>query len=260
MGPPTLNPAGQKSEHHRLALKVPASGPVLRPAFGPVLCTSQKFRILEKCPFYNYFFNAYVYATLLFIASFRGVKLIIAYARVSTNSQSNHDQIVTLKKAGAGRIFAEKMSGTRGDRPQLRRALAALGEGDVLMVTRLDRLARSTRDLLNTLDQVAKKGARFKSLGDPWCDSTSPHGKLMLTILGGLAEFERSLIVARTSEGRARAKALGVRFGRKLKLDAFQRDEAIKLLDKGLTQSHIAKFLKVDQSTISRLAAREAAE
>jgi DNA invertase Pin-like site-specific DNA recombinase len=89
-----------------------------------------------------------------------------------------------------------------------------LDAGDVLMVTRLDRLARSTRDLLNILDAIGKAGAGFKSLGDTWADTTTPHGRLMLTVLGGLAEFERELILARTGDGRARAKARGVRFGR----------------------------------------------
>ena len=96
--------------------------------------------------------------------------------------------------------------------------LNRLEAGDVLIVTRLDRLARSTRDLLNVLDAVAKQGAGFRSLKDAWADTTTPHGRLMLTILGGLAEFERELIRARTGEGRKRAKDRGVRFGRPRKL------------------------------------------
>jgi DNA invertase Pin-like site-specific DNA recombinase len=95
----------------------------------------------------------------------------------------------------------------RRNRKGLAKALAALEPGDVLLVTRLDRLARSTLDLLNTLDTVSKAGAGFRSLADAWADTTAPHGKLMLTILGGLAEFERSLILTRTGEGRARAVA-----------------------------------------------------
>ena len=119
--------------------------------------------------------------------------------------QSVHNQIVELKAAGASRTFAEKLSGAHSDRPMLRKALAALDEGDTLMVVRLDRLARSTRDLLNILHEVGDKGASFKSLHDRWADTTTPHGRLMLTVLGGLAEFERDLIRIRTSEGRARA-------------------------------------------------------
>ena len=95
------------------------------------------------------------------------------------------------------------------------------------MVCKLDRLARSTRDLLNTLAAVGEAGAAFKSLSDPWADTTTVHGKLMLTVLGGLAEFERHLILVRTSEGRQRAQQRGVRFGRKPKLTAHQQQEAL---------------------------------
>ncbi len=139
--------------------------------------------------------------------------MIYGYARVSTDGQSVDAQVKQLRAAGADQVFRETASGARADRAQLRRALAQLAKGDVLMVTRLDRLARSTRDLLNTLDTIAKAGAGFRSLGDAWADTTSAHGRLMLTILGGLAEFERELIRARTSEGRERAKAQGVKWG-----------------------------------------------
>jgi DNA invertase Pin-like site-specific DNA recombinase len=132
---------------------------------------------------------------------------ITGYARVSTGSQSLDGQLATLKAAGAATIYRETISGARSDRPQLQRLLVRLTPGDVLLVTRLDRLARSTRDLLNVLDTVAKAGASFRSIGDAWCDTTTPHGRLMLTVLGGLAEFESELIRARTGEGRARAKA-----------------------------------------------------
>jgi DNA invertase Pin-like site-specific DNA recombinase len=104
-------------------------------------------------------------------------------------------------------MFRETASGAKTDRAELRKAIAKLDAGDVLMVTRLDRLARSTRDLLNTLATIAEREAGFRSLGDTWADTTPPHGRLMLTVLGGLAEFERELIRARTSEGRSRAQA-----------------------------------------------------
>jgi DNA invertase Pin-like site-specific DNA recombinase len=109
---------------------------------------------------------------------------------VSTGSQSLDGQLATLKAAGAATIYRETISGARSDRPQLQRLLVRLTPGDTLLVTRLDRLARSTRDLLNVLDTVAMAGASFRSLGDAWCDTTTPHGRLMLTVLGGLAEFE----------------------------------------------------------------------
>ena len=119
------------------------------------------------------------------------------------------------------------------------------------MVTRLDRLARSTRDLLNTLAQIADKGAGFRSLGDAWADTTTPHGRLMLTVLGGLAEFERELIRARTGEGRERAKARGVHMGRPPKLTPHQKKEAIKRRDAGEPTREIARMFNVSHSTIS---------
>jgi DNA invertase Pin-like site-specific DNA recombinase len=145
------------------------------------------------------------------------------------------------------------VSGARSDRAELAKVLKRLGEGDVLMVTRLDRLARSTRDLLNILDTIAKAGAGFKSLGDTWADTTTPHGRLMLTVLGGLAEFERELILARTGDGRKRAQARGVRFGRPPALTSHQRQEAIQRLAEGATQADLARTYGVSQATISRL-------
>jgi DNA invertase Pin-like site-specific DNA recombinase len=139
---------------------------------------------------------------------------------------------------------------------QLRRVLDQLDTGDVLMVTRLDRLARSTRDLLNTLATIAGKQAGFRSLGDAWADTTTPHGRLMLTVLGGLAEFERELIRARTGEGRARAKARGVKLGRKPKLTPHQKREALERRERGdETHAEIGRSYNVSGWTISRLTA-----
>src|SRR6516164_4400967 len=162
---------------------------------------------------------------------------IYGYARVSTDGQTLASQDAQLHAAGCAKVYSEKVSGARIDRPELAKVLRRLGEGDVLMVTRLDRLARSTRDLLNILDTIGKAGAGFKSLADTWADTTTAHGRLMLTILGGLAEFERELIAARTGEGRKRAKARGVRFGRPPSLTAHQRQEAIQRLAEGVTQA-----------------------
>ena len=175
------------------------------------------------------------------------------YARVSTDGQSVDAQVKQLRAAGAEKVFKETASGAKTDRAELRRALAKLESGDVLTVTRLDRLARSTRDLLNTLAQIADKGAGFRSLGDAWADTTTAHGRLMLTVLGGLAEFERELIRARTGEGRARAVARGVKLGRKPKLTPHQRKEAIKRRDNGEPMRDIARSYAVSHSTISRL-------
>ena len=178
------------------------------------------------------------------------------YARVSTDGQSVDAQVRQLTKAGCKKVFREVASGAKTDRAQLRRLIAALKAGDVLMVTRLDRLARSTRDLLNTLAAITDRKAGFRSLSDAWADTTTPHGRLMLAVLGGLAEFERDLIRARTAEGRERAKARGVRLGRKPKLTEHQKREAIKRRDNGKeTLADIARSYNVSHSTISRLAA-----
>ena len=178
---------------------------------------------------------------------------ILGYARVSTDGQTLDAQEASLRSAGAERIFAEKISGAVTDRKALAKAIATLGAGDVLLVTRLDRLARSTRYLLNTLAAISDKGAGFRSLSDPWADTTTPHGKLMITVLGGLAEFERSLILARTGDGRARAQARGVRFGRKPKLTQHQASEALARRAAGEALTDIGRSFNVSHSTISRL-------
>ena len=156
------------------------------------------------------------------------------YARVSPGgkSESVDAQAGQLTKVGCRKVFRDvHVSGAKTDRAQLRRVIETLQPGDVLMVTRLDRLARSTRDLLNTLAAITERKAGFRSLGDARADTTTSHGRLMLTVLGGLAEFERDLIRTRTSEGRERAKTRGVRFGSKSKLTAHQRQEAMKRRD-----------------------------
>jgi DNA invertase Pin-like site-specific DNA recombinase len=178
---------------------------------------------------------------------------LLGYGRVSTDGQSLTAQVAELKAAGCTEIFQEKVSGAKSDRKQLTRLIARLDKGDVLVVTRLDRLARSTRDLLNLLNEIAEKKAGFKSLRDTWADTTTPHGRLMLTVLGGLAEFERELIRSRTGEGRARAKARGVVMGRKPKLTPHQRQEAIARRDAGETLVDIARSFNVSHPTISRL-------
>jgi DNA invertase Pin-like site-specific DNA recombinase len=178
---------------------------------------------------------------------------VYGYARVSTAGQTLASQDGQLHAAGCAKVYAEKVSGAKTDRPELAKLIRRLEAGDVLVVTRLDRLARSTRDLLNILDAIGKAGAGFKSLSDAWADTTTPHGRLMLTILGGLAEFERELILARTGDGRARAKAKGVRFGRPRKLTPHQRQEALQRLADGETQADVARTYNVDATTIGRL-------
>jgi DNA invertase Pin-like site-specific DNA recombinase/predicted nucleotidyltransferase len=181
------------------------------------------------------------------------------YARISTGGQTLDAQAKALKAAGCVRILREKASGARGDRPLLHRAIARLAAGDVLVVTGLDRLARSTRDLLDILDAITGKGAGFRSLADAWADTTTPHGRLTITVLGGLAAFERGLIRTRTSDGRKRAKARGVHLGRKPTLTPRQRTEVLDALSAGTaTQADLARRFGVSESTISRLASKAA--
>lgn len=184
---------------------------------------------------------------------------LYGYARAATGDQALDTQFEALRAAGCTRIFRERITGTVTDRPQLHRAIDKLAAGDVLMVTRLDRLARSTRDLLNTLTAITGKGAGFRSLGDAWADTTIPHGRLMITVLGGLAEFEAGLIRARTGEGRKRAKARGVHLGRKPTLTLRQRADALQALSAGTeSQADLARRFAVSASTISRLASQAA--
>lgn len=178
---------------------------------------------------------------------------MIGYARVSTSGQTLDAQLEQLGTAGCDPIFKETMSGARNDRSELSKALAALSEGDVLIVTRLDRLARSTRNLLEIVNTIESKGAKLKALADTWADTTTPTGKLILTVLGGLAEFERSLIAERTAEGRERAKRAGRRLGRPFKLTSHQREAALELRQKGQSNAEIARLLGVSRPTISRI-------
>lgn len=178
--------------------------------------------------------------------------MLYGYARVSTGGQSLEAQLAQLKAQGCA-IFAEKISGAESNRPELKRVLARVREGDVLLVTRLDRLARSTRDLLNILAKLNEKKVGFRSIADVWADTTTPHGRLMLTLLGGIAEFERELIRIRTSEGRARAVAMGVRLGRPPKMDLNARQEALRRRDAGESLCDIARTYNVSEATISRL-------
>jgi DNA invertase Pin-like site-specific DNA recombinase len=178
---------------------------------------------------------------------------ILGYARVSTRDQNLTGQLEALKAAGATTIYREKVSGARADRPQLARLMGSLKAGDLVVVTKLDRLGRSTRELLDLIDRIGKAGAAFRSLGDPLWDTSNAQGRLLSTLLAGIAEFERELIRERTGAGRERAMAAGVKFGRKRKLSDYQRAEAVKRRAAGETLAEIAKSYAVDISMISRL-------
>jgi DNA invertase Pin-like site-specific DNA recombinase len=178
---------------------------------------------------------------------------IIGYARVRTQDQQLTGQLEALKAAGATQVHREKVSGVRADRPQLAKLMASLGAGDIVLVTKLDRLGRSTRELLDLIERISKAGAAFRSLGDSLWDTSSPQGRLLSTLLAAIAEFERELIRERTGDGRKRAMAAGVKFGRKRKLSDFQRAEALKRRAAGEALASIAKSYAVDISMISRL-------
>jgi DNA invertase Pin-like site-specific DNA recombinase len=180
---------------------------------------------------------------------------LIGYARVSTEGQNLSGQLAALKAAGASTIYREKVSGVRANRPPLAKLMAGLDAGDVVVVTKLDRLGRSTRELLDLIDRISKAGASFRSLGDPLWDTGSSQGRLLSTMLAAVAEFERELIRERTGEGRKRAQAAGLKFGRKRKLSEYQRQEAVKRRAAGETLTSIAKSYAVDISMISRLQA-----
>ena len=177
----------------------------------------------------------------------------VAYARVSTSGQTLDAQLDQLTAQGCDLIFQETMSGARADRPELAKALDSLSEGDTFVVTRLDRLARSTFDLLETVRKIEGRGAKLKSLAEAWADTTTPAGRLMLTILGGLAEFERSLIAERTGEGRERARREGRRLGRPPKLTSHQKALIVQWRAEGQDNAQIARALGVSRSTVSRV-------
>ena len=177
------------------------------------------------------------------------------YARVSTVGQTLEAQLDGLKLAGAERIFREKVSGARADRRELNRLLAVIEADDVVVVTRIDRLARSTFDLFAIVKSIVDRRAQFRSIAEPWADTATATGRLMIAVLGGLADVERDLIRTRTAEGRQRAKLRGVKLGRKPKLTIDQRREALARRKDGETLMDIARSYNVSFATISRLKA-----
>jgi len=181
--------------------------------------------------------------------------MIVGYARVSARDQDFAGQVADLEAAGCVKIYREKISGAKTDRPELGKLMRRLEEGDTVIVCRLDRLARSTRDLLNLLDRISERGATFRSLKDAWADTSTMHGRLLITVLGGIAQFERELFRERTCEGRTRAMARGVRFGRPRKLTPHQRREILERIAAGEIQADLARTYNVGEATISRLAA-----
>lgn len=186
--------------------------------------------------------------------------MLIGYARVSTRGQDLEGQEDALRAAGCERLFVEKISGAAIVRPQLEAMLQFARTGDAIVVTRLDRLGRSTRQLLDTVETFKDRGVGLRSLAEPWADTTSEAGKLIMTVFAGIAEFERSLIRTRTAEGRKKAQERGTKFGRPPKVSeetwaihraAIERNE--------LSASKAAKLLGVERTTVYRLLARDRA-
>ena len=184
-------------------------------------------------------------------------RLLLGYARVSTDDQDLTNQRAELHAADCTKIFSEKITGTRRDRPELARMLDHLRPGDIVTVTRLDRLARSTRDLLDIAERIREAGAGLRSLAEPWADTTTPAGRMVLTVFAGIAEFERSLIVERTRSGRVAAKARGVKFGPRPTLTLAQVEHARQLINcDGRTVKEAATLLGVHRTTLYRAIAR----
>ena len=178
----------------------------------------------------------------------------IGYARVSTYGQTLDAQLDKLRTSGCGKVYREKASGAQPDRRELLKMLKAVHRGDVVTVTRIDRLARSTFDLFSIVKQIVDAGGQFRSLAEPWADTATSTGRLIIAVLGGLADVERDLIRTRTAEGRSRAKARGQHMGRPAALTPQQATEARGRRAEGATLKELADSYNVGRSTISRLA------
>lgn len=185
--------------------------------------------------------------------------MIYGYARVSTVAQDLTTQRAQLDAAGCNKIFCEKITGTHIDRPQLRKLLAVLQPGDVVITPAVDRISRDTTDLLVIARQMKEAGAGLRSIAEPFLDTTSDFAEIVLAILGVAAKLERRRIAERTANGRATAKAQGVKFGRKPKLTLHQQREAAARVAAGEPQRAVARSYNVSQSTIARLPSTEAA-
>jgi DNA invertase Pin-like site-specific DNA recombinase len=177
----------------------------------------------------------------------------LGYARVSTYGQTLDAQLEQLRAERCGRIYREKVTGAHNGRRELLKMLKHLAPSDVVTVTRIDRLARSTFDLFAIVKQIVDAKAQFRSLAEPWADTGTSTGRLMLAVLGGLADVERDLIRIRTAEGRSRAQKRGQRMGRKPKLTEAQQAEARHRRAEGVTLAELARSYGVGKSTISRL-------
>lgn len=178
--------------------------------------------------------------------------MIIGYARVSTEDQQLDAQVTALKEAGAERIFADKISGSKRQRPELDRMLDQLRHGDVVLVTKYDRLARSLADLLDIVARVEAAQAGFRSLAED-IDTTTPAGRLIFHVFASIAQFERERIRERTMEGLQTARAKGRVGGRPPALSEDQKEEVLRLKGEGRAMKDIAALFKVSLATVKRV-------
>lgn len=180
--------------------------------------------------------------------------MIIGYARVSTEGQNLDRQIDALKEQGAEQIYQEKITGTKKDRPELNDMLEHLRKDDIVIVPDLTRLSRSTKDLLDIVEQIKNKGAYIKSIKDTWLDTTSnnPYNDFLLTIMSGLSQLERDLISQRTKEGLASAKARGRNGGRPSKQNE-SSDMVIAMANSGIKIVDIVAKTGLSRSTVNRI-------
>jgi DNA invertase Pin-like site-specific DNA recombinase len=179
--------------------------------------------------------------------------MIYGYARVSTDAQDLGNQVAQLKAATCEKIYREKISGATAEHPQLKKLMAKLSAGDVVIIPAVDRLSRDTTDLLVIARDMQRAGAGLRSLAEPVVDTTSDFAELVLAMLGVAAKLERRRIMERTARGRADANAKGVKFGRKPMLTPHQQREARERIAAGEPQRSVARSFNVSQATISRL-------
>ena len=185
--------------------------------------------------------------------------MLIGYARVSTQDQDNAAQLAALQSAGCDRVFQEKASGGRWDRPELHRLLDQLRPGDVVVVWKLDRLSRSLTDLLLTLEKIEQSKADFRSLTEA-IDTATPAGRMMMQIVGSFAEFERAMLRERTHNGLDSARREGRVGGRRPKLKTHQQQEIVHLVQSGQkTAADTARLFNVHPATVARLLAQHRA-
>jgi len=181
----------------------------------------------------------------------------LGYARVSTYGQTLDTQLEQLRADGCRKVYREKASGAQADRRELQRLLKAIQPGDLMTVTHIDRLARSTFDLFAIVKAITDVGGQFRSLAEPWADTATSTGRLMIAVLDGLADVERDLIRTRTAEGRSRAKGQEQHMGRPPALTTQQQAEARQRRQDGAMLKELADSYNVSKATVSRLSVKE---